>query len=156
MGRLRQLLQALLQVNDTPARIALAFSIGIFVAFSPMLGIHTGLSLLIAFVFKLSRVAILLGTWTNNPWTIAPMYAAGTFLGCLLFGVAPTDFAALDWSNRETLWRALLPYLWPFIVGNTLLGIVAAWASYYPLKAYLERRKAAAAAASGVASSPGS
>jgi uncharacterized protein (DUF2062 family) len=143
MGRFRQLLQALLQVNDTPARIALAFSIGLFVAFSPMLGIHTGLSLLIAFVFRLSRVAILLGTWTNNPWTIAPMYAAGTFLGCVLLGVAPTDFSALDWSDRATLWRVLRPYLWPFIVGNTVLGVVSAWAAYYPLKAYLERRKAA-------------
>ena len=67
MSRLRQVAQVLLRLEDTPGRIALAFGLGIFIAFFPLLGIHTGLALLVAFSFRLSRVAILAGAWTNNP-----------------------------------------------------------------------------------------
>jgi uncharacterized protein (DUF2062 family) len=67
--------------------VALAFGIGLFIAFFPLLGIHTGLALVIALTFRLSRVALLAGAWVNNPWTLAPMYTAGTLVGCALLGV---------------------------------------------------------------------
>ena len=81
MNRLRQMVRVLLHVEDTPNRVALAFAIGLFISFFPLLGIHTGLALAIAIAFRLSRVAILTGAWVNNPWTIAPMYTAGTQIG---------------------------------------------------------------------------
>jgi len=49
-GRLGRALNALLLLEDTPERIALAFAIGVWIAFSPLLGIHTGLALGLAFV----------------------------------------------------------------------------------------------------------
>ena len=101
MSRLRQVAHVLLRLEDTPGRIALAFGLGIFIAFFPLLGIHTGLALLIAFVFRLSRVAILAGAWTNNPWTIAPMYMAGTLLGCALLDVPSAGLSAKASSERS-------------------------------------------------------
>lgn len=149
---LRQRFQLLLKIDETPHRTALSFAIGVWVAFFPILGIHTGLALFIAFVFRLSRVPILLGTWVNNPWTIAPMYTAGTLLGCALLGVSPGEFAAIDWhaitrgSWADTVIRVmqvLRPYWWPYAIGNTLLGIVTAGAAYLILRTFLERRRAA-------------
>jgi uncharacterized protein (DUF2062 family) len=151
MSRIRQQLQVLLHVEDSPHRIALAFGIGVWIAFFPVLGIHTGMALAIAFAFRLSRVAILLGTWVNNPWTIAPMYTAGTLLGCLLLGVSPAGLQEIDWgglsggSMRETFRRvthALWPFLWPYCLGNTLLGLAGGAASYFALRGFLERRRA--------------
>ena len=84
MKRLRQMIRFLLQLEDTPNRVAIAFGIGLFIAFFPFLGIHTGLALAIALIFRLSRVALLAGAWVNNPWTLAPMYTAGTLVGCAL------------------------------------------------------------------------
>jgi hypothetical protein len=51
----------LLNLNDTPERIAFAFAIGVFLAFSPLLGLHTFLGLTLAFLFGLNRVAVLVG-----------------------------------------------------------------------------------------------
>jgi uncharacterized protein len=148
---LRGAFQAVLHLQDTPHRIALAFAMGVLIAFSPFLGIHTGLALGLAFLFRLSRVAMLAGAWTNNPWTLAPMYMAGTALGCGLFGVSPESLESIDWTLRggafyQALWEGLRPLVLPFVVGNTVLGLIAGAVSYLVVRSLLERRHAAAEA----------
>jgi uncharacterized protein (DUF2062 family) len=152
LGWLVRRLRVILQVDDSPARVALAFAVGVFVSFSPFLGIHTGLSLALAFLFRLNRVAILVGTWINNPWTIAPVYTAGTLLGCALLGVSPASLGAVDWKLHgrafyEGLVEGFRPLLLPFFVGNLLLAAVAALVAYLLVRRVLRRRRAEAAPA---------
>jgi uncharacterized protein (DUF2062 family) len=149
--RLRRILQVLLHIEDTPHRTALAFGVGVLIAFSPFLGIHMGIALLVAFLFRLNRVAILFGTYLNNPWTVAPIYLAGTSLGCLMLGVSMDGLDAIDWdltgaAFRETLWATLRAYAWPFILGNTILGVACGLVGYLLLRRFLERRAAQRAA----------
>ncbi len=148
MNRLRQMVRLLLHLEDTPNRVALAFGIGLFIAFFPLLGIHTGLALVIALIFRLSRVALLAGAWVNNPWTLAPMYTAGTLVGCALLGVSPEGLADVDWSLHgrafyEALWDGLRPFVLPFVVGNLALGVLAGLLAYVVLRLILERRRPA-------------
>jgi uncharacterized protein (DUF2062 family) len=117
----------------------------VFIAFFPLLGIHTGLALLIAFLFRFSRVAILAGCWTNNPWTTAPMFMAGTFLGCMLLDVPSDGLHDIQWHLHGrafyvSLWEHLRPFLLPFVVGNLVLGVVGAVVAYLVLRVVLERR----------------
>jgi uncharacterized protein (DUF2062 family) len=152
--RLKRAFEAVLHLKDSPHRIALAFGLGVFIAFSPLLGIHTGLALGVAFLFRLSRVAILAGAWTNNPWTLAPMYMGGTAVGCALLGVSAESLEAVDWSLKgrafyEALWEGLRPLVLPFVIGNTVLGVVAGVFAYLLLRSLLERRQAVAAAPRG-------
>lgn len=145
-SRFRRTLQVLLHVEDTPHRIALAFGIGVWVAFCPLLGAHTLMALGIAFAFRLSRVAILLGAYINNPWTLAPLYLAGTVVGCVLLGVSTEGLAAVDWGKEGTefyahLLASLRPYLWPFLLGNTVLGVAGGFLGYSLLRRVLERRR---------------
>jgi uncharacterized protein len=145
MRWLRRMGQILLQVEDSPTRVAAAFGLGVFIAFFPLLGIHTGMALVIAILLRLNRVAILVGCWTNNPWTIAPMYSAGTLLGCALLGVAPGSPVAIDWSLKgrafySALVATLRPLVWPFVVGNLVLGVVAGLAAFLLLRSLLARR----------------
>jgi len=149
--RLRRVVQVLLHIEDTPHRTALAFGVGVLIAFSPFLGIHMGIALIVAFLCRRNRVAILFGTYLNNPWTLAPIYLAGTSLGCLLLGVSMDGLDAIDWeltgaAFRQTLWATLRMYLWPFLIGNTLLGIMCGLLGYFVLRRILERRAAAHAA----------
>jgi len=151
-GRLKKTVQLLLHLEDSPHRAALAFGIGLWLAFFPILGIHTGLALLIAFMFRLNRAAILVGVYFSNPWTVAPLYIAGTMLGCAALGVPTEGLEAIDWDlHGMEFYRALLaslrPYAWPFILGNTVLGIVAGVIGYFVLRFVLERRGAPQAGA---------
>ena len=148
MKRLRQMVRLLLHLEDTPNRVALAFGIGLFIAFFPLLGIHTGLALVIALIFRLSRVALLAGAWVNNPWTLAPMYTAGTLVGCGLLGVSPEGLADVDWSLHgrafyAALWEGLRPFVLPFVLGNLVLGVLSGLLAYLVLRLILERRRPA-------------
>jgi hypothetical protein len=153
MRWLRRTGQILLHVEESPSRVALAFALGVFIAFFPILGIHTGLALVLAVLLRLNKVAILAGAWINNPWTIAPMYSAGTLLGCFVLGVSPTSLSEIDWSlsGREfyaSLAAGLRPLLMPFVVGNLVLGAAAAFVSFLALRFLLTRQKRTAAPSS--------
>ena len=154
IGRLQRAYEVLFHVGDTPHRIALAFAIGLFIAFSPLLGLHTVIALGIAFLFRLSRGAMLLGAYINNPWTIAPLYIAGTTVGCFLLGVPPEGLVEIDWDlHGVAFYRNLIdhlrPYLWPYVIGNTLVGLVVGLVGYVLLRSVLERRRAQAAGMTG-------
>lgn len=146
MSRLRQAAHLLQRLEESPHRTALAFALGVFIAFFPVLGIHTGIALLVAYVFRLSRVAILAGCWTNNPWTLAPMFMAGTLVGCAILGVPHAGLSAIQWDLHgaafySSLWNGLRPYVLPFVVGNLATGAVAGILAYAGLRAVLERRR---------------
>jgi uncharacterized protein (DUF2062 family) len=148
-GRFRRAVGELLHLEDTPHRIALAFGLGIWIAFSPLLGLHTIIALAIAFAFRLSRAAILIGCYVNNPWTLAPLFLAGTVVGCALLGISTEGLATIDWDQHGlAFYRDLLahlrPYLWPFVVGNTVLGVLFGTLSYFALRTILIRRAATA------------
>src|SRR5512137_774565 len=123
MGWLARRLRVLLQVEGSPSRVAGAFALGVFIAFFPILGIHTGMALALAILFRLNKVAILTGAWLNNPWTLAPIYTAGTLVGCALLGVSPGSLGAVDWSLHgrafyQSLVAGFRPLLLPFVLGN--------------------------------------
>ncbi len=87
----RRWLDTLLHVADTPERTAAAFAMGVFFGFSPFLGFHTMLAIIVAFCFDLNRVAALLGVYSNLPWIIAPYYAIVTMIGAKIIGHAPPE-----------------------------------------------------------------
>lgn len=151
MGWLVRTSRVLLRVEGSPNRVALAFALGVFIAFFPILGIHTWVALGLAIAFRLSKVAILIGVWTNNPWTVGPMLTAGTLVGCALTGVSPASLGRVDWSLRgpafyESLVAGFRPLVLPYVLGNLVLGLLVAAASFALLRAVLLRRKAPEAA----------
>ena len=85
-GTLKGLIKKLIHIEDTPERTALAYSVGIFLGFSPFLGFHTLFGLAVAFVFGLNRFAVLLGVWSNAPWWIIPYYVGATWAGMWMTG----------------------------------------------------------------------
>ena len=86
MGHSKNFIKKLLHIEDTPERTALAYSVGIFLGFSPFIGFHTLCGIAVAFVFGLNRFAVLLGVWTNAPWWIVPYYVAATCAGMWMTG----------------------------------------------------------------------
>jgi uncharacterized protein len=84
---LRATLRRLLSLDDPPERTALAFSVGVFIAFSPFLGLHTLLATLLAFVFRFNKIAIYSGTFINNPFlTLVPIIVASYAVGAFVLG----------------------------------------------------------------------
>ena len=83
----RTAFRRLLAIDDPPERTALAFTIGIFIAFSPFLGLHTIMATVIAFAFRFNKVAIYTGTFINNPFlTLVPIIIASYAVGAFILG----------------------------------------------------------------------
>ncbi len=137
--RLRRWVDQLLHTHDTPQRTAAAYAVGVFFGFSPFLGLHAVLGLIVAFACSLNRVAVLLGVYSNLPWILPAYYSLTTVLGAWVLGVdVPpgllrefTDaVAAGSWRDFRRLAQALTPMLWAYGLGSTAGAVVLAIAAY--------------------------
>ena len=99
---------------------------------SPLLGIHTVLGLLVAWLFRLNKIITLVGVFVTNPWTIVPIYSFGTWVGGRIIGM-DNILPQIDWSNITVLgfFREFRILLLPFLIGNTVIGLVSALLSYF-------------------------
>ena len=127
---IRQQLVNVLNLHDSPHRTALAFSIGVFIAFAPHYFFHTASVVCVAWAFRLNYLAVFLGSLVNNPWTVLPILAASLYSG--LFLVGDSQPASIDWTqlSLENLFEFLTPFLWPFILGASTLALTASVLSY--------------------------
>ena len=138
-SRIRSWLEQLLHTHDTPHRTAAAYALGVFLAFSPMLGLHTVLGLGLAFLLRLNRVAVVLGVYTNLPWLVPAYYTIATVAGAAVLGVeippgavdtAIQAVSAASWGHLAGLAEALAPLIWAFIFGSTAGGVLFAAIAY--------------------------
>lgn len=118
-------------LDDSPSQLAAAFALGVFIAFSPTIGLHTVSCILFAWMFRLSKLVVFTAAFINNPWTIVPMYGF-----CLWFGIKITGGDAvpsIPWKELSftNAYDVLMPYLWPFIAGSLVVGLIAALLAYF-------------------------
>ena len=137
--RVRRWLDQLLHTHDTPQRTAAAYAVGVFFGFSPLLGFHTMLGLIVAFAFNLNRVAVLLGVYSNLPWILPAYYTVATVIGARMLGVPirprllrelSDAVAAFSWTDTRALLHALTPIAWAYLLGSTLGAILIAVFAY--------------------------
>jgi uncharacterized protein len=138
---IRKWAEMLLHTHDTPKRTAAAFALGVFLGFSPFLGLHTVLALCLAFALRLNRVAAVAGVYANLPWVIAPYYTITTVLSAQVLGIAmPSHFGdrlrtvfELSFITGDFwygLGQLLRPFLWPYVVGSMVGAALLAAATY--------------------------
>ncbi len=127
----RDKLRSIITLKEPPHRIALAFSIGVFIGMSPFLGFHAILGAAIAWVFRLNIFAILVGINVTNPWTIVPIYTFCTWIGAQCLGKEQI-IPEINWSNINFsyLLDSFKPILLPFVFGTLLVGSLTAIVSY--------------------------
>jgi uncharacterized protein (DUF2062 family) len=137
----RAAFRRLLAIDDPPERTALAFSIGVFIAFSPFLGLHTIMATFIAFVFRFNKVAIYAGTFINNPpLTLVPIIVASYAVGALFLGRPLTippeglellkDPQILTGEYYRRLFVQSLNIVEPFALGGMVLSVVCSLIAY--------------------------
>lgn len=157
------------RLPDSPHRIALGFSCGAFVCFSPFFGLHFFLAAFLAFVLRGNVLASLIGTFVGNPITFPFIAALSYRLGLWIMGYGRAEESAWQkvrrgvadafgtvWSNLKSLfgykqsnWDGFVEFLnaviIPYTVGGLVPGFVTAVIMYFVSKplivAYQNRRK---------------
>jgi len=127
--KLQELFTAAQSSDSSAEHRARSFSTGIFIAFSPFLGGHTIMMLACKWLFSLHFPLLFFSTALNNPWTMIPFYTLdylfGRWLVHSVLGLNPS------WQiSLEKIFGSGSICLWSFLIGGTVLGIVAALISY--------------------------
>lgn len=132
----------LARMPDTPYRVACGVACGAAVSFTPFLGFHVGLALVVAFVMRANLVAAAIGTIIGNPWTFPFIWALTYALGVQILGMDASvplseliDTEQLLVSPLETL-KPVLP---PLIAGGIPIAVTVWFAVYWPTDRLIRR-----------------
>jgi len=130
----------IVRLSDTPHAVAIGFAAGLFVAWSPLFGLHYILAVVLAFVLRGNVLASVLSTTIGNPLTVPAMWVADFKLGERLLGAHHVRRLAVQ--VPETLAHhsidTILPIIKPMLIGWALLGGVTALISYFVVRAAVQ------------------
>jgi uncharacterized protein (DUF2062 family) len=124
-----------LRLSATPHAIAAGVAAGAFVSFTPFLGFHFILAVVIAWLLGGNLIASAIGTVVGNPLSLPFIWGLDLELGrIMLYGrhrgtVHPIDLGDLVTKlDLHQLWK---PLLLPMSIGGVVLGVVAALILYF-------------------------
>jgi len=141
----------LTRLADSPHAIALGFAIGVYMSFSPFLGLHLVLSGVAAWALRGHILASLIGNFLGNPITYPFMWALVYQCGSALLGRdAGSQAESLDFS-LATIFSGAWDIFLPMLIGSIPVGLAAALMFYFPVKAGVARYQALRRARFGAA-----
>lgn len=121
-------LYTILSLDSHPGHIAAGFAVGVFISFTPFIGLHTPMAIAVAFLFRLNKITCITGAWINTPITVVPIlglsYKLGRFLRGRPVNELPLLGSVVEWHNIEKYAKSI-------ILGTSILGFVAAVIAYF-------------------------
>lgn len=135
---LQQICERFLSINASPKKIAISLSVGIYIAFSPFIGLHTLMVLAASWCFRLPIAVIFAASCSiNNPWTALPIYSLdygfGYWIIYHLCGCSRMPNPSWYTYCANYLYAKLgIPSfcVWSFLIGGNILGIIIATVAY--------------------------
>ncbi len=139
--RFRDRVRTLISPGDSAHQLACGASVGVFVAFTPLLGLHFAIIVVLAFVLqrvvRFNQALAVAASYISNPLTFAPILWASYEVGA---GVVPAGAGgfnlqemsrAFDWRGGiQSIPGQLLGLGTPMLVGSLILGGSLAVATY--------------------------
>lgn len=143
----------IVRMSDSSHKITLGLAIGIWIAFSPLVGTHFIQAGILAYFLRGNILAALIGTLVGTPWTFPLMWWASIELGVFLtswLGIADRSTLPDDFS-LSVLWDFAMSHplrlFVPWMIGGYVLGLAAAFISYAPLYRIIHTARTARARA---------
>jgi len=126
LSSIKKLVKILMQIDDSPEKIARGFAIGIFWGIMPTLGLAVVFSFPTAIIFRANKFSSIIGTLISNPLTTPFFYTFSYKIGRLLLGCAPLVFSweLIDIEKLLNISKALLAGSIIFALSLSLLSYV--------------------------------
>ena len=142
-----------LHIDDSPHRIALGLAIGLFIAFSPIIGAHLPLVILLALLLRANKFTAITSVWICNVFTMLFIFYPSYLVGWLICNnfhgnkalrpeevggmfreifsfssILSAFYQSRFWIKLWELFRAIGLEL---TVGGIILGIIVALMGYF-------------------------
>jgi hypothetical protein len=139
--------------SDSPPEIvAASFAIGVAISFTPLIGLHWIIALILAIILRLNKVDMLLGTLVVNPLTLPAVAAVAIPIGRFLLKARREAIAHLPWHEmlRRSFWTTAGPAMkaigLQMAVGMFLLAVLVGALTYVVLVNLIRHHRAKLAA----------
>ena len=145
-------MRKILHTDDPPHRLALGIAIGVFVAFTPTIGVQMLLVVFLAWLFRANKAVGVPLVWISNPATVVPIFYWCYHVGQSIWS-QPTinqlwwnELAAPPggWKGVAFYWTKVLEIAEPLWLGSLIVGLAMAIPSYltvyYGIRTYRLRR----------------
>jgi len=130
----------LLHADDPPHPLALGMAVGMFVAFTPTVGVQMLIAGFLSWLLGANKALSVAVVWISNPGTMLPIYWYCYGVGCAILALEPIDRAW--WGNLTTPppgWWPAVTFYWsrfveiagPLWLGGCVVGLVCASTTYY-------------------------
>lgn len=144
----------ILHIDDTPHRLSLGVALGIFIAWTPTLGLQSILVLLTATICRANKISGLPFVWITNPLTIVPIYWPNYLIGNALMNICSDDrprmtfkmfenavkqflqgykglFNHETWYNLSALLHNFVDFTIDLWIGCLVVGLILGITSYF-------------------------
>lgn len=133
-------MRIIMRSRGSPDKIALGVVISLMVGMTPLLGIHIPIALILATLFRASRLAAIPGVFITNVFTAVPIYTFTYRIGHSILGgreqnIGPVLKALLDnlrrheWYAFPDLFKELAKVsgetMGAMFIGGAIVGILA-------------------------------
>jgi uncharacterized protein (DUF2062 family) len=147
LGALRERVRKAVGADEPAERVAAAWALGVAIAFSPLLGLHTLIALLFGFAFRLNKPDIVAGTFVINPWTLPFYFPAAVFLGRHVTGVriphadlpSVGDMLSLAWDQSDKDWVKAMLTAWS--ASSAILAVLIGLVTFLVLRRLIEAHR---------------
>ena len=147
---LRKALRRIMYSRSSTPSIAAGVALGVFVGFTPTVGLQMLIAALLATAFRVNVLAAVVPVWITNPFTLMPIYffefqvgswVTGSRGGAQVIGRLTDLFEKASEISIRDFWRTTGrvlsatgqlggDVLVPLVVGSLIVGVVSAAAVY--------------------------
>lgn len=136
------------RLAGTPYAIGAGFATGVAISFTPFVGFHLMLALLISWMLSGDLVAMALGTlMAGNPWTLPFIWITTYKLGQAMLGQEGTRAASRELTKHQFTFTDLMhkpmDLLLPMTLGSLPFAIASWFITYYIIADIVRRNKIA-------------
>jgi uncharacterized protein (DUF2062 family) len=143
----------LMTIADTPHSIALGSAIGFFFGFTPLYPLKTLLSIAIAWISRVNKLAAAIFANIHDIlfWVMPALYFTEYRIGCWFLRLPPKHRVHLrhqwlhDIFNWHVFSRVIWPTIWPIFVGSLFFAIPSALIIYLLVRMLISRERGEAA-----------
>lgn len=130
---LKRIYYRFLRIRGTPRQISLGLALGFFIGMTPFLGFHTVIAVMLAAVFKWSKIAAGAGVFITNPFTAPLIYPLTYKLGSTVTGFSnpPQWHQLFESGGVVNLVKNSPMILVDLTFGGMIIGLPLAVIVYY-------------------------
>ncbi|PKP19861.1 MAG: hypothetical protein CVU05_10400 [Bacteroidetes bacterium HGW-Bacteroidetes-21] len=139
----KQLSEKVLKLAGEPKMVARSFALGSFMGVTPLIGMQIIISILLAWILKLSKAAAIVGVINTN-WTKGLfLYPINYKIGACILGVSKNiKILELFKGNiLENFQEAGIPVFLSLLVGGCITGLILATGYYFLILRILKSSK---------------